>query len=408
MIRNFRSKKSKFVSPKLKKMKYDFDELIDRENTSCYKYDLRRKVFGREDVIPMWVADMDFRTPRFITDALKERLEHEVLGYTVPSLGLKKICADWQKRRYGWEADPEWFGFVPGIVTGLGFAVNTFTQPGDKVIVQPPVYPPFFKVPNGNGREVVYNPLKEIGGRYEMDFDLLEKQLDDNAKLFVLCHPHNPGGRVWSRETLGKLSELCASKGVLIISDEIHADMTYHAYRHIPFASISDAARDNSITFMSPSKTFNVPGLINSYYVIPNPRLRRQLELALEHVDLHVNLFGFVATEAAYTQGKEWLGQMVDYLEGNARTVVDYCDKNIPGVTAMMPESSFLVWIDFSELGLSSEALRNLIIEKAGLGLNDGPTFGLGGEGHQRINVGCPRSLVVEAMERIEKAVKEI
>ena len=389
-------------------MHYNFDERIERENTSCYKYDLREKVFGTDEVIPMWVADMDFRTPGFITDALRERLEHEILGYTIPPLSLKQLCADWQQRRYGWEANPEWFGFVPGIVTGLSFAVNTFTQPGDRVIVQPPVYPPFFKVPNGNSREVVYNPLKEVNGRYEMDFDLLEKQLSDNAKLFILCHPHNPGGRVWERETLEKLAELCASKGVLIISDEIHADMTYHAFRHIPFASVSETARNNSVTFMSPSKTFNVPGLINSYYVIPNPTLRRQFEVAMERVDLHVNLFGFVATEAAYTHGEEWLDQMVDYLEENARFVVDYCEKNIPGVKAMMPDSSFLVWIDFSKQGLSNEALRKLMIEKAGLGLNDGPTFGIGGEGHQRINVGCPRSLVVEAMQRIEKAVKSM
>jgi cysteine-S-conjugate beta-lyase len=387
-------------------MKYNFDERVERENTSCYKYDMREKLFGTGDVLPMWVADMDFRTPPFIVEALQKRLDHAILGYTLPFDNLTALCAEWQKRRYGWETDPSWFGFVPGIVTGLGFAVNTFSQPGDKIVIQSPVYPPFFNVPLANGREVVYNPLKEVNGQFEMDFDLLEKQLSEEAKLFIFCHPHNPGGRVWDRPTLERVAELCAEKGVLVISDEIHADMTFHSYRHIPFASVSEAARDNTITFMSPSKTFNVPGLINSYWVIPNDRLRRQYSHALDSIDLHVNLFGFEATRAAYTQGEEWLDQLVDYLEGNARTVVDYCEKHIPQVSAMMPQASFLVWLDFSALGLDKTALRKFVIEKAALGLNDGPTFGIGGEGHQRINVGCPRSVVLDAMERLEKAVK--
>lgn len=389
-------------------IQYNFDECVERANTSCYKYDMREKMFGTNDVLPMWVADMDFRTPSFIIDAIKKRLEHDILGYTMPPLNLRPVCAEWQKKRYGWDANPDWFGFVPGIVTGLAFAVNTFTSPGDKVMIQTPVYPPFFKVPLGNGREVVCNPLKETDGRFDMDFDLLESQMDDSVKLFILCHPHNPGGRVWDRPTLARLADLCASKGVLVISDEIHADMTYHAFQHIPFASVSDAAKNNSVTFMSPSKTFNVPGLINSYYVIPDVRLRTKFEQAMEHVDLHVNLFGFVATEAAYTQGEEWLYQMVGYLEKNARTVVDYCEQHIPQVRAMMPESSFLVWLDFSALNLDAKELRRLMIEQAGLGLNDGPTFNIGGEGHQRINIGCPQSVVIEAMQRIEKAVKAI
>ena len=387
---------------------YNFDEIIDRESSSCYKYDLRAKLFGTSDVKPMWVADMDFRTPTFITEALKKRMEHEIFGYTVPPLALKQTCSNWQQKRYGWDANPDWFGFVPGIVTGLGLAVNTYTQPGDKIIIQPPVYPPFFKVPLGNGRQVVYNPLKEVNGQFEMDFELLKQQFDDKTRLFILCHPHNPGGRVWDRKTLLTLAEICAEKGVLIISDEIHADMTFSSYTHIPFASLSETARENSITFMSPSKTFNVPGLINSYYVIPNPSLRRQYELAMEHMDLHVNLFGFVATQATYQYGEEWLDQMVNYLEGNARTVVSFFEEKLPVVKAMMPESSFLIWLDFRELDLSNEALRRLIIDKAKLGLNDGPTFGPGGDGHQRINVGCARSEVIDALERIERAVKSI
>jgi len=389
-------------------MKYNFDEIIDRENSSCYKYDLREKIFGTIDVKPMWVADMDFRSPSFITDAIKKRLEHEILGYTIPPLALKQTCCDWQQKRYGWQTNPDWFGFVPGIVTGLGIAVNVYTQPGDKIIVQPPVYPPFFKVPDGNKRQVIYNPLKEVNGRFEMDFELLRQQIDDKTRMFILCHPHNPGGRVWDKQTLLTLAEICAEKGVLIVSDEIHADMTYASYRHIPFASISEAARENCVTLMSPSKTFNVPGLVNSYFVIPNARLRRQYELAMEHLDLHVNLFGFVATEAAYRHGENWLDQMVNYIEGNARTVVNYFEKHLPVVKAMMPESSFLVWIDFSKLGLDRAALRHLMIDKAKLGLNDGPTFGPGGEGHQRINIGCPRSQVTEALEQIEKAVGSI
>jgi cystathionine beta-lyase len=389
-------------------MTYNFDIITDRTHSGCYKYDLRQAVFGTTDVTPMWVADMDFQTPSFILDAIRERCEHPVLGYTVRPSAFASSFRNWVNDHYGWKPDQTRIGFVPGIVAGIGLAIQTFTSPGDKIIVQPPVYPPFFNSPNNNGRRVAWNPLREVNGRFEMDFEQLNSLIDNRTRMFILCNPHNPGGTVWSRETLLTLSEICNKHGILVISDEIHADMTYAGSRHIPYASLSEAAAMNSVTFMSPSKTFNIPGLICSYSVIPDPVLFDRFQATTQNIDVSGNIFAYVAAEAAYTQGDEWRRQMVDYIENNARTVVDYCRDSIPGVSAMMPESSFLVWLDFSELKLPNEALRRLLIDKAKLGLNDGPTFGPGGEGHQRLNVGCPRPVVVKALEQIEKAVRSL
>jgi cysteine-S-conjugate beta-lyase len=386
-------------------MRYNFDELIDRSRSGCYKYDLCPAVFGTTDLTPMWVADMDFRTPDFILEAIRARLDHPVLGYTIRPKSFASAFRRWVNDHYGWNPDCSRIGFVPGIVAGLGLAIQTFTVPGDKIIVQPPVYPPFFNTPNHNGRCVEWNPLKEVNGRFEMDFDHFESLIDNRTRLFILCNPHNPGGTVWSRETLLQVAELCHKHGILVISDEIHADMTYPENRHIPYASLSDECAQNSITFMSPSKTFNIPGLICSYSVIPNAKLFNQFQTTCQKIDVNGNIFAYVAAEAAYTHGDEWRKQMVEYIRKNARFVVDYCCEHIPEVSAMMPDSSFLVWLDFTKLGLSNEELRRLMIDKAKLGLNDGPTFGPGGEGHQRINVGCSRSIVLDALQRIEKTV---
>lgn len=389
-------------------MTYNFDEIIDRKGTSSVKYDLCEPIFGTNDVMPLWVADMDFRTPDFIIDALKQRCEHPVFGYTLLPEALPETFCQWTEKRHAWTIVPEWTDFVPGIVTGINLAIQTFTRPGDKIIVQPPVYPPFFNAPQLNGRHVTWNQLKEVNGRFEMDLETLEEQIDDRTTMMILSNPHNPGGRVWDRETLEQLAALCYRKGVLVISDEIHADMTYASHRHIPFASVSDEAALNSLVFMSPSKTFNIPGIIGSFAIAPNPTIYRRFHNTLLQFDLHGNLFAYEAMKTAYKQGDEWLRQMIHYVETNAQTVVTYFEKELPEVQVMMPESSFLVWLDFSRLGLNDKDLKQLLVEKAKIGLNEGISFGPGGEGHQRMNIGVPRSVLLEALSRVSSAVKQL
>ncbi len=389
-------------------MNYNFDEIIDRKGTNSVKYDLCEQVFGANDVIPLWVADMDFRTPDFIIDALKQRCEHPIFGYTMLPRTLTEAFCQWTEKRHAWTIDPAWTDFVPGIVTGINLAIQTYTNPGDKIIVQPPVYPPFFNAPKLNGRHVIWNQLKEVNGRFEMDLEALEEQIDDRTTMMILSNPHNPGGRVWGRDTLEQLASICYRKGVLVISDEIHADMTYFSQQHIPFASVSDEAALNSLVFMSPSKTFNIPGIIGSFAIAPNPTIYRRFHNTLLQLDLHGNLFAYEAMKTAYQQGDEWIGQMMSYVEANAQAVVTYFEKELPMVHAMMPESSFLVWIDFSQLRLEDKELKKLLVEQAKIGLNEGISFGPGGEGHQRMNIGAPRSMILEALHRISSVVKQL
>lgn len=389
-------------------MLYQFDEIIERHNTNSVKYDLSQPVFGTKDIIPMWVADLDFRTPDFIVETLKRRCDHPIFGYTLMPDSLPEAFCQWTKRRHHWEIKTEWTDFVPGIVTGIDLAIRTFTKPGDKIIVQPPVYPPFFNAPALNGRQVVWNPLQIVNGHFEMDLDQLASQMDEQTTMFILSNPHNPGGRVWDRETLSKLASLCFEKRVIVISDEIHADMTFPGYQHIPFASVSEEAASNSITFMSPSKAFNIPGIIGSFSIIPDWHLYRQFHKTILQFDLHGNLFAYEAMEAAFKQGDEWLDQMIRYVQDNASEVVSFFEQRLPLVKAMKPEASFLVWIDFSNLSLSDQDLRRYMVEKAKVGMNEGHTFGPGGTGHQRMNVGAPRSVILHALERIDKALKEI
>ncbi|MGC9151529.1 MAG: MalY/PatB family protein [Microbacter sp.] len=389
-------------------MQYQFDEIIDRHNTNSVKYDLSQPLFGTKEITPMWVADLDFRTPDFIVEAIKKRCEHPIFGYTLMPDSLTESFCQWTKRRHHWEIKPEWTDFVPGIVTGIDLAIQTFTKPGDKIIVQPPVYPPFFNAPALNGRQVVWNPLQTVNGHFEMDLEHLASQMDEQTTMLILSNPHNPGGRVWERQTLASLAELCQQKGILVVSDEIHADMTFSHYHHIPFASVSEKAASNSVTFMSPSKAFNIPGLIGSFAIIPDEQLYRRLHKTITQFDLHGNLFAYEAMEAAFNQGDEWLDQMLRYVEINAADVVSFFETEVPLVSAMKPEASFLVWIDFSKLSLSDSDLRRCLVEKAKVGMNEGHTFGPGGTGHQRMNVGAPRSVVLNALERIGNALKEL
>lgn len=386
---------------------YNFDEVINRKGTSCVKYDgLKDAYQGKENLIPLWVADMDFATPDFIIDALKKRCEHPIFGYTFDDDEYYASILTWLHYKYNWKAEREWITYIPGIVKGIGLAVQCFTQPGDKVIIQPPVYHPFRLVPTRMGREVVYNPLKLEDGVYKMDFEQLESLIDKDCKMLILSNPHNPGGIVWEKEALVKLAQICSAHGILVISDEIHAEMTYPQFRHHPFATVSPEAAACSVTFMAPSKTFNIAGIVSSYAIVPDARLREKFYSFLEAGELNAGtIFAFTATKAAYTYGAEWLQQMRSYVIENVNFVDEYLKKNIPQIKAYRPQASFLIWLDCRELGLSQPDLVHLFEDKAGLALNDGAMFGKEGEGFMRLNVGCPRSILSKALESLKKAI---
>lgn len=388
-------------------MKYNFDELIDRRNTDAIKVERCKTLFGTEDVLPLWVADMDFRTPDFILDAIRERLEHPILGYSMPPKNFYSSFIKWVADHHNWEISREWTGFLPGIVPGLSFAVQCYTNPGDEVIVQPPVYYPFFHVIEKNKRILLNNPLKEVDGRYEMDFEQLETVITPKTKMLILCNPHNPGGKVWSKETLQQLDEICTRHGIIVISDEIHADMVHAGYRHTPYATVSESAAANSVTFMAPTKVFNMPGLISSSYIIPNPTLRNSFVNFLEASEMNGgNIFAYTTTIAAYEKGETWRLQMLDYVQANIDYVMEFIANNIPQIKPMRPEASFLVWLDCKDLGMETDDLFRFFVRKAGLGLNKGTIFGSGGEYHLRLNVACPRSVLEKALNQLHAAVK--
>jgi cystathionine beta-lyase len=388
-------------------MNYNFDEIIDRRNTDAVKYDRCNALFGTEDVLPLWVADMDFRTPDFILNAIKERLNHPILGYTMPPKSFYPLTMNWINSHHDWNVKREWIGFLPGIVPGLSFAVQSLTCPGDEIIVQPPVYYPFFHVIKNNDRKVVFNRLQERDGQFIMDLDDLEQKFTAKTKLFILCNPHNPGGRVWTWEELLQLASICEKHKVTIVSDEIHADMVFPGNnRHIPFATISEWTAQNTITFMAPTKVFNMPGLISSSYIIPNADLRRKFAGFLEASEMNSgNIFAYIGAVAAYENGEEWREQMIEYVLGNINYVVDFLKTNIPKIKPMIPEASFLVWLDCKELGMETDDLFDFFVQKAGLGLNKGTVFGQGGEYHLRLNVACPRSILEKAMGQLKTAL---
>lgn len=386
---------------------YDFDKVIDRRGTFAVKTDLLKPLYGEEDLIPLWVADMDFETPDFIVDALKKRLEHPVFGYSLEPSDYKSSIIDWIASMHQWKIEQEWLCYIPGIVKGIGFVVNVFTQPGDKVIIQPPVYHPFRLVPEANNREVVYNPLVLKEDHYEMDFEQLEQIIDEKCKLLILSNPHNPAGIVWDKETLQTLAKICQAHNVLVVSDEIHADMALYGHKHIPFATVSEEAADNCITFGAPSKTFNIAGIVSSYAIVSNEQIREKFFGWLNANELtHANLFATIATQAAYQKGKDWLQQMLHYLEQNIDFVEEYLNKNIPQIKVMKPQASFLVWLDCRELNLSHRKLNNLFVQDAGLALNDGEIFGIEGKGFMRMNVGTSRKVLERAMGQLSKAMR--
>ena len=390
-------------------MVYDFDKVVERRGTSCVKYDALEAVYGSSDLIPLWVADMDFETPDFIMDALRKRLEHPVLGYASEDPDYWPAVLDWQRKRNDWDIDPSHVAFIPGIVKGIGMAVNVFTRPGDKVIIQPPVYHPFRIVPQENGREIVWNPLVLTEDGYRMDLEHLESVIDDRCRLLILSNPHNPAGIAWPAETLAELAEICARHDVIVVSDEIHSDMYLWGKRHIPFATVSDTARRISITFAAPSKTFNIAGVISSYCVVPDDDLRKRFFGWLHASEMDAKgIFPPVATAAAYRNGEEWLRQMLHYVEDNVKFVEDFCRERIPALKPMRPDASFLVWLDCRALGLGHDELNSMFLDKAKLVLNDGAMFGPGGDGFMRMNIGTRRAVLEEALLRLEKAVREL
>lgn len=385
-------------------MKYDFNKVIERRGTGALKTDRLKERFGRDDLLAAWVADMDFATPPFIIDALKKRLEHPIFGYGVEPDEFRPLIVEWEKELHGWEIDPEWINYIPGIVKGIGFVINVFTKPGEDVFIMPPVYHPFRITAELNGRKVVNVPLIEESGTYHIDFEKL-KSIKTDGGILILSNPHNPGGRVWTKNELAKLAKICKDKNILVISDEIHADMALWGKKHVPFMTVNEDAKNNSITFCAPSKVFNIPGIVSSFAVVPNKEIREKFYGWLRANELNeAPEFSYVATCAAYKEGREWRKQMLDYVERNIEEVEKFCERELPGIKALRPDASFLVWLDCRGLGLNQEQLVDLFVNKAKVALNDGSMFGKEGEGFMRLNVAMPSKKLIEVMERIKIA----
>jgi cystathionine beta-lyase len=390
-------------------MKWNFDEPVSREKTDCIKYDLREEIFGKKDVIPMWVADMDFKTPAFIIEKLRERLGHEIFGYSFRPDEYFSSIIKWTREHHNWDINKEWICFCPGIVPALNLCTLSFTRPGDSVIVQPPVYFPFFSAVESHGRNLVYNQLIEKDGKWTMDFDSLISSVNESTKMMVISNPHNPVGRTWTPEELDKLTDICLKNNILILSDEIHCDLVLPGFLHTPVAKISEKIADITVTCLAPSKTFNLAGLSTSSVIISNPVLRKYFNKKIEN--LHIgngNIFGTIASIAAYSEGHEWLDALMDYIDLNVGFVQKYCWELIPEIIPVQPEATYMIWLDCRKFAMSGKELQNFFINKAGVGMNEGSTFGPGGEGFMRMNLGTTHDTVKRAMEQIEKAVSQL
>ncbi len=384
---------------------WNFDEIINREGTDCIKYDWRKDVFGKADVIPMWVADMDFRTPSFVTDAISERLKHEILGYSFRPDSYFDAFISWVSALHGWSIRHEWIEFSPGVVPALNMCTLAYTNAGDEIIIQPPVYTPFHGAVKDHGRKLLFNNLKETAGGWVMDFEGLRKTITPATRLIIISNPHNPVGRAWQHAELAELVDICYSNGIVILSDEIHSDLVLPGNVHVPLASLSDRAAAITVTCMAPSKTFNLAGLSTSSMIIPDAGLREKYRKVLVGLHLHLgNIFGNVASEAAYSKGSEWLSEMITYIQGNVDLVMDYCHAHLPRIKPVKPEATYMMWLDCRQMGLSGKDLHRFFIEKAGVGMNEGSAFGPGGEGFMRINLACPRSVVEKALKQIDRA----
>ncbi|HEU24533.1 MAG TPA: putative C-S lyase [Mesoaciditoga lauensis] len=386
-------------------MRYNFDEEIDRHGTNSRKWEGMQEMFGRNDLFPMWIADMDFKTPPEIIDAIKKRADHGIFGYTFRPESFYDSIIKWMKGRHGIDVKREWIVDGAGVVSTLTMAVLSYTNPGDEIIVQPPVYYPFFRIIQNNGRIIVNNPLKLKDERYTMDFEDLEHKITKRTKMLILCSPHNPVGRVWKREELETLGEICERHGIIIASDEIHSDFVYSPNVHT--SMLLTDFKELALTFIAPNKTFNLAGIPSSVVIIPDKKIRDRFLIASENFELETsNIFSIVATETAYTYGAQWLDELLIYLKGNFDLVKAFFEEKIPQVRLINPEGTYLGWIDFRNLGLSDGELYNLITERAGVALDDGNLFGIGGSGFQRMNVATPRHLLLKGLERLENALR--
>lgn len=384
-------------------MKYDFDKTIDRRATNSYKWDS-----APEGVLPMWVADMDFRTAPAIIDALQKRVAHGIFGYTRVPDAYYDAVTSWFSRRHGWDIDREWIIYTSGVVPAVSAVIKALTVPGDKVIVQTPVYNCFFSSIRNNGCEIVSNPLRRTADTYEMDFDALERcAADPRAKVMLLCNPHNPAGRVWSPDELTRLGNICLRNGVTVVADEIHCELVYQGFKYTPFASLSDAFLHRSVTCVSPSKAFNIAGLQIANIVAFDNDLRSRIDKAININEVcDVNPFGVAATIAAYNEGEEWLNQLVDYLHGNYEAMAEFCRRELPEFPITRLEGTYLVWMDCSSLGMPSDALEHALLEDARLWLNAGTMYGAEGEGYMRWNIACPRSVMLDGLNRFLNFVR--
>ena len=389
-------------------MKYDFETIVDRSKNNAAKYDERMKKFGTEKVIPLWIADMDFKSPQPVIDALTARAQEGIWGYTSrPASYFEAIC-NWQQRRHGWTIDRSLVSWSLGVVPALSMLVKLFTPEGSKVLIQTPVYGEFYDVTEAWNRTVVENQLVEKNGKWTVDWEDFEAKLPQ-VSMFLLCSPHNPLGIVWTREELTRMTDLCRKYGVLMVSDEIHSDLVFHGKTHIPTASLSEQVAGEVISCISGTKTFNLAGLQASTTVFPNMRMKELYDKAWMNMDIHRNnAFSLTAMEAAFNEGEEWLDQLLEYIDGNFNFIRDYCAANIPQIKPNLTDATYLVWLDCRDLGMSNEELRRFMIEKAGLGLNEGWSFGRSLNGFMRLNAACSRKVLEQAMKQLEEAVKAL
>ena len=397
-------------------MKYDFDRVVDRTNSDSAKWNVSA-IFGRNDIIPMWVADMDFPVPGPVTEALRKRVEHEIYGYAYTQPSLLVTIVDRMKKKYGWKIEPEWIVFTPGVIPAISAAIQAYSQPGDEVIIHDPVYHPFWSTIEQSGRRVAGNPLKLENGHYEIDIKGLEgkftpkegmRMASSRIKMMVLCSPHNPVGRVWTRDELSAMGEVMLKHNIVMVSDEVHCELLFDGHKHVPFASISEEFARNSIVCQAGSKTFNLAGLGASTIIIPDRRLRDEFNAARSGIMPQPSILSLVALEAAYRDGDEWLEQVLDYIQNNLDFTLEYFKKYIPRIRVIKPQGTYLVWLDCRDLKMDKLELQKFVREKAKVGFDDGFLFGAGGGGFQRMNIACPRSILEEALTRIKNAVNSL
>ncbi|RDU36902.1 cystathionine beta-lyase [Neobacillus piezotolerans] len=383
----------------------NFNEKINRLNTGSIKWEMTEQIYGTSDVLPMWIADMDFRPPQELIDAVQKRVEHGIFGYTFVQPSVNEAIGSWLASRHGWTIDHAWLAYASGVVPAIAAAIQAYTEQGDKVLVQPPVYNPFFEMIEANGRLVETSPLVLKNGRYEIDYADFEEALKKGCKLFLLCNPHNPGGRVWTKDELGRLAELCHKYDCLIVSDEIHSDIIFKGRRHVPIASLGEEIADRTVTFIAPSKTFNLGGIQAAAAIISNERLREKFKQAQNTQGFKtLNTFAAVTTEAAYLHGAAWLEALLEYIEGNVSFTRDFLENSLPSVKFVEPDGTYLLWLDCRELSLTDEEIQHKLIEKGKLALEPGTKYRQGGEGFVRMNIACPREVLADGLGRLKKA----